>query len=183
MNNCFQRRFRQPDASGRPFREYIFFLIAIALLTTSLLWGCTTTEEKARNLRQASGDASSSCKTDGECSSNSICIDDVCQPGCRVTSDCAFPKICQNNGGTPVGDCVPENCAFNADCRHGAVCTGNICSALPCPKEPGICSEDLHCSDGRCYPKDCENDSDCTASATSCVVRVAGTGGLCLDNP
>ncbi len=112
------------------------------------------------------------CPNGEKCPSGSVCVDDVCVPGCNENSDCDGNVL-----GRTVCDTIDGHCDFpcstDADCTAPEVCLrGGFCNLacepiIPCASTsdcPGVmvCGDDSVCRTG------CDSDAHCTAPET-CV--------------
>lgn len=90
------------------------------------------------------------CEGDDACGDGRLCIDDLCQAGCREDGDCAL--ACDDG----INQCT---CRDRDDCGGGLVCRASLCV------EP--CAADDECPVGEICPPDgecrvgCRGDDEC----------------------
>lgn len=119
------------------------------------------------------------CQDDGECSDESACTDDICQPfmGCAHTTvpdgaPCLDGNVCNGAEVCVAGACVPGT---PLDCDDGDPCTGDGCD------EAGGCKHVLGDTDGDGVP-DCRDNCETAANADQSDTDADGVGDACAED-
>lgn len=125
------------------------------------------------------------CESDGDCDGDDQCVSGVCEPTCKVDSNCPLFHECNS------GECVETGCTTDRECihytdNHRAEChdeTGS-CS-LPCDTDSdcnqGSFGQFEVCDNGICVFIGCESDQECRTA-----LQLEGTDNYeraeCVDN-
>jgi len=156
---------------------------------------CTSVPVGADPRNECPDDGVASCGRDGTCDGTGACAlyatGAVCQASSCSGSIVSHAARCDGAGacGTASTDsCGPymcdgggrscrADCATNADCVGGAVCTNGSCG----PKPPGAtCAAAADCASGFCVEGVCCATA-CGGACRSCAV--SGSEGRCIDVP
>jgi hypothetical protein len=156
---------------------------------------CTSVPLGADPRNDCPDDGIASCGREGHCDGTGACALYAAGTICRASScsgstvshaarcdgagaceaastDSCGPYMCDGGGRTCRADC-----ATNADCVGGAVCTNGSCG----PKPPGAaCAAAADCASGFCVEGVCCATA-CGGTCRSCAV--AGSEGQCIDVP
>ena len=102
------------------------------------------------------------CQADAACDAvpGTYCsVQQICEPGCRTSSECAGGKVCQS------GSCVEgATCGDKCDCP-----VGQVCSAGSCESAPEQCSGPQDCPRGPLSPEDVCDAYRCDGFTNSCL--------------
>lgn len=118
-----------------------------------------------------------SCRNDGDCRADYICLESACVPRCSRDLDCGTGMYCQS------GDCLPlPGRPIVAGCARDAECSSRTCDA-----NAGMCrrpctSEDS-CPGETCYVNPADPDGDGVASTVQPICVPLRAGGAVVGSP
>ena len=147
--------------------------------------GCLQEDEEGNYDPSAAGVCTDQeCRSDRDCESGQICIENICYNGavgpiaCECSDDCPVGNVCLGGEcGDPLGVCSDD-----CECLVGEMCDAGSCVAATDPCDGVECSDGETCVEGDCVSDSCDppcaDGEVCNADTGVCESAPVG-GELC----
>lgn len=98
-----------------------------------------------------------------ECSAGNYCAGTACKPGCKTSSDCTSPLVCDANH-----ECT--GCTGDVDCPAGKLCDTTTTKCNPGCTPTHACPSGEDCCSDKCVLTTVINPEHCGGCDNKCVV-------------